>query len=126
MQDIYKVEGFIRCIVDSVSNEEISIILSNLKETILYGLILDLEGSIENSILTGGKTIKLDFIIPNTRDFNVCHYCLNQLKTPPILGSYQRKKLSEDLYRIRIKLSVDKPQKKFVKNVKIQLRLNPS
>jgi hypothetical protein len=77
MQDIYKVEGFIRCIVDSVSNEEISIILSNLKETILYGLILDLEGSIENSILTGGKTIKLDFIIPNTRDFNVCHYCLN-------------------------------------------------
>ncbi len=125
MQDIQKIEGTIICNVDSASNEEISLVISNLKETILNGLILDLDGSVENSLMTGNKSLKIDYIIPNHKEFRVCHYSFPSIEQPPILGSYQKKQLSENCFRIRIKIDVEKNYRRLVKNLKIQLRLDP-
>ena len=125
MQDIQKIEGSIRCGVDCISDEEISLVISNLKETILQGLILDLDGSVENSLMTGNKSLKIDFLIPNHKDFNVCHFSFPSIEQPPLLGSYQRKQLSENCFRIRIKLDIEKSYRRFMKNLKVQLRIDP-
>jgi Adaptor complexes medium subunit family. len=125
MQDIQKIEGKIICNVDSASDEEISLVISNLKETILHGLILDLDGSVENSLMTGNKSLKIDFLIPNNNNFRVCHYSFPSIDQPPILGSYQRKQLSENCFRIRVKIDIEKNFCRFIKNLKIQLRVDP-
>ena len=112
--------------MDHTSDEEISLVISNLNEEIVKNIALKTNGIVEKSIVPNQMSTKITFSIPDEKNFDICHYSLSNLQEIPIKGNYFRKQLSETQFSVRIELNLLNKFKNFIKDLKIQLQLDPS
>ncbi len=111
--------------MDYLSDEEMSFSLSNLNEEILKTISLNTNGHIENRVISDPNSTKISFSIPDEKVFQVCSYSFSNSIKIPIKGNYSQKAVSDNEAMIQIDLYFLKELKNCIKDIKIQLILDP-
>jgi len=122
VSDFHQIEGKIKCKVDSISDEEISVTIANLNEEKTN---LTIHGVIEKGLIPNQVGTKITFSIPDQKEFDICHYNLDSAPILPIKGTYCRKQLSETQIGLGVELTINEKYKSCIKDLKLQMRLDP-
>jgi len=122
---LQQIEGKIKCKVDSISDEEISVTIANLDEERTKNLALTTHGVIEKGLIPNQVGTKITFSIPDQKEFDICHYTFDSIPILPIKGTYCRKQLSETQIGLGVELTINEKYRSCIKDLKFQMRLGP-